>query len=214
MDAQAAPVLLGSAAVIGIVHVALGPDHYLPFVAMSKARGWSRARTLWITLAAGVGHVLSSVIIGLVGLAFGVRVLKLQAFESARGDIAGWLLLVFGVMYAIWGLRKSARHHVHIHGNGARDGLTPWILFTILVFGPCEPLIPIIMYPAFTGQTFLLFSLLLVFSVATIVTMLLFVYGLERGLSIVPAASLQRYRHACAGFSVAVCGAAVVFLNL
>ena len=32
------PPLLATAVVIGTVHTALGPDHYLPFVAMATAR--------------------------------------------------------------------------------------------------------------------------------------------------------------------------------
>ena len=34
-------VLALTAAAIAFVHTLLGPDHYLPFVAMAKARGWS-----------------------------------------------------------------------------------------------------------------------------------------------------------------------------
>lgn len=37
--------------------------------------------------------------------------------------------------------------HSHAHTEGRRN-LTPRILFTIFVFGPCEPLTPILMYPA------------------------------------------------------------------
>ena len=39
-------LLLLTAASIGFIHTLLGPDHYLPFVAMSAARGWSSRRTL------------------------------------------------------------------------------------------------------------------------------------------------------------------------
>jgi hypothetical protein len=72
----------------------------------------------------------------------------------------------------VWGLRRAwrSRPHAHGHAHGADDrhehrhthddehahvheaertrSLTPWVLFTIFVFGPCEPLIPILMYPA------------------------------------------------------------------
>ena len=41
--------LLSTAAILGIVHTILGPDHYVPFVAMGRARGWSLGRTLGIT---------------------------------------------------------------------------------------------------------------------------------------------------------------------
>jgi hypothetical protein len=63
--------LLLTAASIGFVPTVLGPDHYLPFVAMSHARNWSRLRTIVITALCGVGHVLSSVVLGLVGLGAG-----------------------------------------------------------------------------------------------------------------------------------------------
>ena len=52
-------ILIATAASIGFIHTLIGPDHYLPFIMMSKARGWSVAKTLWITLACGVGHLLS-----------------------------------------------------------------------------------------------------------------------------------------------------------
>ena len=52
-------LLLLTGASIGVIHTLLGPDHYLPFVALSKARAWTQGRTAAITAACGVGHVLS-----------------------------------------------------------------------------------------------------------------------------------------------------------
>ncbi|GAG00740.1 unnamed protein product, partial [marine sediment metagenome] len=34
-----------TAASIGFIHTVFGPDHYLPFVVMSKARKWSLGKT-------------------------------------------------------------------------------------------------------------------------------------------------------------------------
>jgi nickel/cobalt exporter len=34
-------VLCGSSAFLGVLHTVLGPDHYHPFIAMSRARNWS-----------------------------------------------------------------------------------------------------------------------------------------------------------------------------
>ncbi len=59
-------ILCGTAASIGLLHTLLGPDHYLPFIVMSRARRWTMTRTALITLACGIGHVLSSVLLGLV----------------------------------------------------------------------------------------------------------------------------------------------------
>ena len=92
--------------------------------------------------------------------------------------------------------------------------MTPWVLFLIFAFGPCEPLIPLLMYPAaesnFTG------ALLVagVFSAATIGTMLLIVLGLYSGLKNLDLRVLDRYSHFIAGLAVAACGAAILFLGL
>ncbi len=68
-----AQILLLTAASIAFLHTILGPDHYLPFVALGKARKWSLAKTLRITLYCGLGHVLSSVVIGGVGIVLGTK---------------------------------------------------------------------------------------------------------------------------------------------
>src|SRR5687767_6381683 len=112
---------LSAAAVsIAFVHTILGPDHYLPFAAMSRVGGWSIGKTAWITALCGVGHVLSSVILGFVGIAFGIVVLKLEHVEEIRGDLAGWLLLTFGLIYFSWGLARAIRNapHLHVHADG------------------------------------------------------------------------------------------------
>jgi nickel/cobalt exporter len=54
-------ILLATAATIGFVHIITGPDHYLPFTVLAKARNWEISKTLWITFWRGVGHVLGSV---------------------------------------------------------------------------------------------------------------------------------------------------------
>jgi len=165
MDNQ---VLALTAASIGFFHTLLGPDHYVPFIAMAKARGWSYLKTGVITFVCGLGHVGSSVLLGFVGVYIGAKVTSLERIEAFRGGLAGWLLVMFGLLYFIWGIRKAyaAREHEHPHEHGgfqhihshshvkthahvhdtAKTNITPWILFTIFVFGPCEPLIPLLIY--------------------------------------------------------------------
>ena len=115
-------LLCWTAASIGFIHTALGPDHYLPFVMMGKVRNWSIAKTSWVTLLCGSGHVLSSVVLGLLGVYLGTEVLKLEALEAYRGTIAAWLLISFGFAYFIWGIHKAIKNkkhsHVHLHGTG------------------------------------------------------------------------------------------------
>jgi len=231
-------VLLISAASIGFFHTLLGPDHYLPFIAMSKSGDWSMRKTSLITFLCGMGHVLSSVVLGFLGVAVGMMVSKLVVIESFRGNIAAWGLMAFGLAYFIWGIRKAIRNkphthfhshsnkakhehthihskeHVHVHTNKNKKNLTPWILFTIFVFGPCEPLIPLLMYPAAKNSTWGLILVTTVFGAVTITTMMSIVIVSTFGISFVPFSKLERYTHALAGATILLCGISILFLGL
>ena len=232
-------LLLLTAASIGFIHTLLGPDHYVPFVAMSAARGWTRRRTLWITALCGAGHVLGSVVIGMVGIGIGISLTRLQWFESVRGDVAAWLLTGFGLAYMAWGLKKAWRSRPHSHEHAHADGtlhrhehghedahlhphvdpararsITPWALFVIFVLGPCEPLIPLVMYPASKHSAWGLAIVVLAFGAVTIATMLGVVSLGLRGIERLPLESAERYSHALAGAALSLCGLGIVLLDL
>ena len=78
--------LMFTAVSLGFIHTLLGPDHYLPFVALSKSNNWSFKKTLWISGVCGIGHCFSSVLIGFLGIALGVVVGKLETIEGTRGE--------------------------------------------------------------------------------------------------------------------------------
>ncbi len=230
-------ILAGTAATLGFVHTLIGPDHYLPFIVLAKARKWSIAKTALITFLCGLGHVLSSIVLGFLGLALGIAVFKLESAESFRGDLAAWLLIAFGFTYFVWGIHKAIRNlpHRHFHVHDESDGhehthshveghthvhdsktvsLTPWILFTIFVFGPCEPLIPLIMYPAAKGSMWAVALVASIFGLTTIGTMLCIVCASSLGLSKLPFRKLERYSHALAGLAIFLSGGAIKFLGL
>lgn len=231
-------ILAGTAAGLGFIHTIFGPDHYIPFIAMSKARSWSNLKTATITFLCGLGHVLSSIVIGLVGLALGTAVFKLESLESFRGEIAGWFMLAFGFAYLLWGIRQAIKNvphlhhhshedrashshihshthdHSHAHDENSRSNITPWVLFTIFVFGPCEPLIPLIMYPAAKFDWVAVALISSLFGAATITTMMISVMVPVMGLSSLSFPRLEKYSHALAGLTIFLCGGAVTFLGL
>ena len=110
-------ILITTAASIGFIHTIFGPDHYLPFIVMSKARGWSMFKTGVITFLCGLGHILGSIILGFVGIAFGIAVSKLEFVESVRGEIAAWFFIIFGFTYFVWGLHRAIRNKVDVQLN-------------------------------------------------------------------------------------------------
>ena len=102
--------LLSTTAVsIAFLHTLLGPDHYLPFIVLGEAKKWSLPKTMLITFLCGLGHVMSSVVIGFIGIAAGIAVNKLVGIEAVRGSVAAWLFIAFGLIYMIVAIHN---HHV------------------------------------------------------------------------------------------------------
>jgi len=240
----AVPVDVGAlcalAAAIGFLHTLTGPDHYVPFVALSHAGRWSLPKTILITVLCGFGHVGSSIVIGLLGVVLGVVVLQLENFELFRGDIAGWLLVAFGLLYFVWGLVHASRHTPHHHFSVSRKGIviwrhehrhaaeteqdgtvdvvdktsqmprmSPWILMIIFVLGPCEPLIPMLMYPAAKANAMAVVGVTTLFAVVTLVTMTTMVVLMRMGLRSLNFKRWQHYSHAACGFAMFACGLAI-----
>ena len=230
-------LLAGTAVTIGFVHTLVGPDHYLPFIVMGEARKWTIRKTMVITFLCGLGHVMSSVVLGFIGIAAGISLSKLEFLEGFRGNIAAWLLIAFGLVYMLISLRtlyrKKQHVHTHTHTDGTshehrhdhfsghahvhiadRKNLTPWILFLVFVLGPCEPLIPILMYPAAEHNTSGVILVSLLFSAVTIATMMTVVLAFRLGISRINLQPLERWVNVIAGATIAVSGLAIQFLGL
>jgi sulfite exporter TauE/SafE len=211
-------LLLVTAASLGFIHTLLGPDHYLPFIVLSKAQGWTTAKTMWITFVSGIAHVASSILIGMIGIGLGISLNKLESIESWRGDIVSWALFLFGVGYTIYGIYKYVRQTRHSHlpieeEDAKTFRATPWIVFLIFFFGPCEVLIPLLLYPASEHNTFSIFLIALIFAVATIGTMLVMVFLGYKGFSLVKIRNQERYVHLLAGLIILISAGGMLFLG-
>ena len=216
-----------SAVRIGLVHCRVGPDHYLPFVAMARAGLWSFRKTMLVTFLCGVAHVASSAALGFLGIALGVVVFHLETAEKFRGDLAGWLLIAFGLAYSVWGVVHAARsfsthrearrpgqedHQAHGAMSKLTSGkFTPWILFLVFLFGPCEPLIPLLMYPAANASIWGVVCVVVLFSLTTLVTMTSLVALIYFGAFKLRLQRAEPYGHAMAGLTVLGCGVAIMF---
>ncbi len=227
-------ILISTAASIGFFHTLFGPDHYIPFIMMARAKKWSYLKTLWVTFYCGIGHVLSSVLLGAIGILFAISILNLESIESMRGDFAAWMLVIFGLSYFIWSLHRllrgkaghthlfgSHKHAYHDHDHAEehdpdheKKETTPWILFVIFVLGPCEALIPLLMYPAARHNYSLVFLVTLVFGLVTILTMMAVVLSGVWGLSKIRWQAMEKYIHPISGFVIFLSGMAILFLGL
>lgn len=94
---------------MAFLHAAI-PTHWIPFVLVGKARGWSRVHTLGVTALAGLGHVLLTGLIGLAIAWFGFEL------EESIGHILPMITVtVLFAVGAYFGWRqwqgKGVCHH-------------------------------------------------------------------------------------------------------
>mgnify|MGYP001247626249 CR=1 FL=1 len=234
---EALSLLLVTAISIGFVHTLIGVDHSLPFIVIGKARNWPLRKVLGLTALCGLGHVLSSVLLGFVGIGFGVALEKLEWIESSRGELAANLLIGFGIAYGTFSLWKALRDkphshehhheggitHTHLHSHHKEHAhaheipgktLTAWSLFVIFVFGPCEALIPMLMAPAAEHHWSWVVLISAAFGLTTIGTMVTVVAIGYMGIKSIRLAFLERFGNVFAGFAIASSGIAIQLLGI
>ena len=113
--------LVAAVAGVGVLHT-LVPDHWVPIALIARQRGWSKDETARIAFKAGIGHVLSTLAIGLAVWIAGVAVAT--RFGNIVDTAASIALIAFGgwvFVSALREMRGSGGHghsHSHEHGHG------------------------------------------------------------------------------------------------
>ena len=204
-----------TAATIGSLHTA-APDHWVPFAALSRGRGWSAGRTAGVTLLCGFGHVTVSALLGVFGLLFGVRLL--ESFGTRMGSVAPFLLVGFGLLYALWGLRRAVPPRLHGHSHARYDHVhdpsraSAWALFLLFSADPCVAVVPLLFAAAPLGPARAI-TIVLLYEAATLATMLALVLPARAGSRLWKARWLDRYGDAAAGAVIAAVGLLVAGLG-
>ncbi len=205
-----------AALLTAVLHTIMGPDHYLPFVAISKSRNFSLKKTLFWTFACGIGHIASALLIALVFIYFShwLSTEEFSWIEDNRGNIAAYALIGLGAAYLLWAIRhrlqhKHDKHHHHLPQPDEKKNISVWILFIIFVLGPCEALLPILTASSVLGA-FAVISSTIIFSVATIATMTIAVTCCLLGINALHFNRLENYAHEIASGTIMACGIAII----
>lgn len=119
-------LLITAVAVVGVLHTIV-PDHWVPIALIARQHGWSKRETAVASFQAGLGHVLSTLLIAAAVWLGGV------VFASRFGhivDTATSLALVgFGTWIAVTALREmhvfgssgGTNTHGHNHSHRCAD---------------------------------------------------------------------------------------------
>jgi nickel/cobalt exporter len=209
---------------VAFFHAAI-PTHWLPFVLVSRARGWSRGKTLAVSALAGLGHVALTSLLGLVIAWFGFQLDERS--ENLFPKIAGAVLLLIGAFYfwRQWSGRGVLHHHPpgnrheagshcghgHTHSHWdeelkesklgskqAGDRAAIGGLFMMLTLSPCEGFLPVYLSGVqFGWHGFIVLSLIL--ALGTLAGMLVFTWLTLVGLERVQVQKFERYEAALLG---------------
>lgn len=216
---------------VAFFHAAI-PTHWLPFVLVSRARGWKRSKTLLVSAVAGMGHVALTSLLGLAIAWFGFQL------DERLGEIFSWItggvLLAIGSFYS-W--RQLSGHGVlHHHAPGGHhqasakcghghehshwdeelkdtrlvsDKTGDWAaisgLFMMLTLSPCEGFLPVYLSGVqFGWRGFVVLSLIL--AVATLAGMMLFTWLTLVGFERFKLKSFERYEAGLLGVIFIVLG--------
>ena len=192
-----------AAATVGALHT-LAPDHWMPFAALARARGWTPARALRTTVICGLGHVTVSAILGVTALWIGLGIAELIGGKLA--SLAPTLLMVFGIVYMLWGLRpRRHRHEQH--------GVTEGALFVLFSSDPCVALIPLILAAAGGGWPSIV-AVIVAYELGTIASMSILVVTAHAGARAIRFHFFDHYGDAIAGALIVTVGAAVQMLGI
>lgn len=127
---NAETLLILTVAAVGVLHTMV-PDHWAPIALVARQQGWSPGQTARAALGAGSGHVVSTLLIGLVVWLAGVAVAT--RFGHVVSTASSLALVAFGAWIAVTAWRDLPEddrrhdddphldHHDHDHHAHVRS---------------------------------------------------------------------------------------------
>ncbi|MSU67531.1 MAG: hypothetical protein EXS40_03005 [Opitutaceae bacterium] len=191
---------------VAALHAAL-PTHWLPFVVIGSARGWSRRRTLGAVALAGGGHILATTVLGVALARFGWEIN--ERFDATFHWAVAALLVGLGAWLAL----RAPHGDGCDHCEGRKlipeptDRAALWGLFLTLTLSPCELFLSVYLTAAPYGWPGIAW-LSAVLAVATLAGMLTLTWLTLRGAA--RLRWLDRLDHRALGGLLALLGVATV----
>jgi ABC-type nickel/cobalt efflux system permease component RcnA len=106
--------LMAATFILATTHT-ISPDHWFPFVMVGRANKWKISWVLGLAILAGLGHVGTSAIIGLMGVF--AKTGSAKDFALLLENATPVLLMLFGFGYATYTFYKQfVGSHSHSHG--------------------------------------------------------------------------------------------------
>ena len=126
-------IVIGSL-LISLLHAVI-PSHWLPLLAIGRKEQWSLKVTEQVTFVAGLAHVLSTIVIGIILGIIGQQLSK--HIEYFTHLIAPCALILIGLYYI---RQHYTHHHFHLQKQevaGKSKNKIIAVLVLAMFFSPC-----------------------------------------------------------------------------
>jgi nickel/cobalt exporter len=233
LNDRSIPALLLGTLTIAALH-ALIPSHWLAFALVGRAKRWPIHRTLRVTVLAGTGHALLTMILGLLVAGAG-KELEHAIPPKLEHAATGGVLILLGLYFIAPALRgrstgcsnpehdhapaRDHEEHNHVHATpgslGRRLGSAPTAMGALalgMTLSPCLDLLSVyVAASSLSWPLLLLISLLL--AATTVGVMALLVWLALHGLQMLRLAWLERNEGLVVGLLLIALGVLLFFLK-
>ena len=202
------PLLLAAASV-GILHMS-APDHWATLIMLGRISKWSRGRLLGVGVMTALGHVGLSLLLGFAIVAIGITFS--QRLSGYITEATGAIMVIGGLFY---GARELTSKESEDYEGGTREKLEKgdgnlgkrFRYFAVLggALSPDLSILPIFILAAPVGLSFA-FDTAIVFSIASILALLIFLLLGSAGLAKMFERIPPKYNNALVGFVIAAVG--------
>ncbi len=170
-------IIIGSL-LISLLHAVI-PNHWLPVLAISRKEGWSLAETIRITFLAGITHVISTVIIGIILALIGAELaVHIENFTKIIGPS---MLVIIGLFF-VW--QHYRHHHFHLEKKQLENKSKNSIIIALVIAMFLSPCMEIEAYFLMAGSKgwYYMALIAVMYTVITITGMLVWVRIAYKGL--------------------------------
>ena len=170
-------ILTGSL-LISLLHAVI-PNHWLPVLAIGKKEGWSLAETSRITFIAGMAHVISTIIIGLLLGLIGSELT--EYIEDFTHVIGPFILILMGLYFV---RQHYQHHHFHLQEEQIKKKTKSSIIWALVIAMFLSPCMEIEAYFLLAGSRgwYMLLAIAAMYSIITIAGMLIWIRIVYKGL--------------------------------
>lgn len=203
------PVLLsvlGAGFATAFLHAAL-PTHWLPFVLVGRAQRWGRSEVLAAVAAAGLAHIATTALAGILIVALGLAME--QWIAGLLPGLSAVLLFAFGAFYLGRALLRQPAlggpAPVVLAEPSVSHAAAFWGLVAMMAVSPGEVLLPIYLSQAMQGPLTLV-ALTLMFASGTVLGMALFTLLARAGWSVLRLERWARYEGVILGLALILIG--------